>query len=165
MPADEGVRPHDDEGVLPVEQPTQRCHHEPSRVVGTARSALPFDKERELLPEEEILRGQGAPGTREIASERDRIETTCTRSEGKRKRSLSESRTSMLRRQGRRRAADPARSKPQNQRRIDLLRTTGVGALGTGARASEQPNAETRQARVLFTRFRLALRRQVEGIR
>ncbi len=60
VPADERVGLHDDEGILPVEQPSQRRHREPLRVVGTARRLLTLDKERELFPEKEILSGEGA---------------------------------------------------------------------------------------------------------
>ena len=37
VPADERVGLHDDKGILPVEQPNQRRHREPRRVVGMAR--------------------------------------------------------------------------------------------------------------------------------
>jgi len=74
MPADEGVGLYDDEHVSPVEQPTQGHHREPRRVVGTARCLLALDEERELFPEEEIFRGEGAPGTEEVTTKSDGIE-------------------------------------------------------------------------------------------
>ena len=49
-------------------------HREPRRVVGTARCLLALDEERELFPEEEIFRGEGAPGTEEVTTKSDGIE-------------------------------------------------------------------------------------------
>ena len=60
MPADERVGLHDEEGILSVEQPSQRRHREPRRVVGTARRLLTLDEKGELLTEKEILGGKGA---------------------------------------------------------------------------------------------------------
>ncbi len=74
MPADERIGLHDDEGVVPVEQPTQGHHREPRRVVSTARCLLALDEERELFPEKEIFRGEGAPGTEEVTTKSDGIE-------------------------------------------------------------------------------------------
>ena len=73
MPADERVGLHDDEGILPVEQPSQRRHREPRRVLATVRRLLTLDEECELLSEKEILRGESTPRTDEIPSEREGV--------------------------------------------------------------------------------------------
>ena len=74
VPSDERVRLHDDEDILPVEQPSQRHHREPRRVVGTARRLLTLDEEYELLSEKEILRSKSTLRTDKIPSERDGVE-------------------------------------------------------------------------------------------
>ncbi len=74
VPADERIGLHDDELVVPVEQPRQRRHREPRRVLGAARRLLTLDEECELLSEKEILRGESTLRTDEISSERDGVE-------------------------------------------------------------------------------------------
>ena len=50
---------------------SQRNHLEaPSET----RCLLALDEERELFPEEEIFRGEGAPGTEEVTTKSDGIE-------------------------------------------------------------------------------------------
>ena len=74
VPADERVGLHDDEGVSPLEELSQGHHREPSGVICAARCLLALDKERELLSEKEILRGESTLRTDEIPSERKGVE-------------------------------------------------------------------------------------------
>ena len=74
MPADECLGLHDDEGIFPVEQTSQRRHRKSRRVVGASRRSLTLDEESELFSEKEILRGESTLRTDEIPSERDGVE-------------------------------------------------------------------------------------------
>jgi len=56
MPSNQGVRLHDDQETLPVHESGQRHEHEPRRIVSPTRLHLPFDVQRQLLPEEQVLR-------------------------------------------------------------------------------------------------------------
>ena len=62
------------ESKLPLEKSWEAHHREPSGVICAARCLLALDKERELLSEKEILRGESTLRTDEIPSERKGVE-------------------------------------------------------------------------------------------
>ncbi len=129
VPADERVGLHDDEGILPVEQPSQRRHREPGHVLGTARRLLTLDEECELLSEKEILRGESTLRTDEIPSEREGVEDNGHNiREQSQERAFPRSELTTVTSSGGRETADPGTSKPRNQRRIEFLRSTGENA-------------------------------------
>ena len=58
MPPNEGVGSHDREHGPPVDQPGEQDQRDADRIVGPTRPDAALSVERQLLPEEEILRRQ-----------------------------------------------------------------------------------------------------------
>jgi hypothetical protein len=57
MPIDKSVRFDDHQHCPPIEQPAHRRHRESSRVFNAVGFDLPLLKERQLLSQKQILRG------------------------------------------------------------------------------------------------------------
>lgn len=73
VPTDERIRLHVHQRIAPREYSAQGRHHQPSGVVGASRFNLSLLEQRQLFPEEEILRGQCAVGTRREGSQSDHV--------------------------------------------------------------------------------------------
>jgi len=58
VPPNERVRLHDGQQLTPFDQPRQRDQRDPCRIVSTARLRLPFQVQRQLLSQEQVLRGE-----------------------------------------------------------------------------------------------------------
>jgi hypothetical protein len=74
MPADQGVWFHDREHGSPVDQPGEQNQRDPGRIVGSMPSDSTLSVERQLLPQEEILRRQLRPGTDAQREEPDEVD-------------------------------------------------------------------------------------------
>ena len=58
MPPDEGIRFHIPQSIAPSEHSAQSRHHPTRGIIGPSRFNLAFLKQRQLLPEEQILNGK-----------------------------------------------------------------------------------------------------------
>ena len=65
MPSDERVRLHIHRRIAPLEHLAQGRHHPPGGIVGPSWPDLPLLEERQLFPEEEVLRRQYDTGSTE----------------------------------------------------------------------------------------------------
>ena len=61
VPADERVRFHIPQSIAPGEHSAESCHHPARGIISPFWFNLPFLKQRQLLPEEQILSGKRAP--------------------------------------------------------------------------------------------------------
>jgi hypothetical protein len=62
MPTDERIWFHIPQSIAPFEHSAQSRHHPPCGIVDPSRFHLPLLKQRQLLPEEQILGRKRAPG-------------------------------------------------------------------------------------------------------
>lgn len=60
MPADEGIRLGALSSIAPREHSAQSCHHPARSIIGLSWFDLPFLKQRQLLPQEQIFGGKRA---------------------------------------------------------------------------------------------------------
>jgi hypothetical protein len=58
MPTNERIRPHDRQQTTPLDEARQRDKRNARRIVGAAGLHLPFQVQRQLLFEKEVLSGE-----------------------------------------------------------------------------------------------------------
>jgi hypothetical protein len=61
MPSNQRSRLDDRQHAVPIDPPRQDYQHDSRRIIGTPRFHLPFDVERQLLAEEQVLSRQAPP--------------------------------------------------------------------------------------------------------
>jgi len=58
VPTNERIRLHDRQQTTPLDESRQGDEHDSCRVIGPVRPYLPFQVQRQLLSQEQILRGE-----------------------------------------------------------------------------------------------------------